>query len=205
MDLQFYGANCVSATYKGTRVVVDDNLAELGAKALTKADDVAMFTGAYTTSGARMVIDGPGEYETADISITGIAARAHTDEEGKKSATMFKVRAGDVDILFTGHIYPDFSEDQLETVGLIDVLVVPVGGNGYTLDPVGAQKVIKAVEPKIVIPVHYAEKGLTYPVPQQSLEDALKELGEPTERLSKLKVKANDLSEATRLVVLEHS
>ena len=57
------------------------------------------------------------------------------------------------------------------------MLVVPVGGNGYTVDPVGALKLIKDIEPKLVIPTHYADKALKYPVPQQDLAGALKEPG----------------------------
>jgi hypothetical protein len=33
-----------------------------------------------------------------------------------------------------GHIYPELSEDQLEQIGMVDILVVPVGNSGYTLD-----------------------------------------------------------------------
>ncbi|HVS58294.1 MAG TPA: MBL fold metallo-hydrolase [Candidatus Saccharimonadales bacterium] len=207
MDLQFYGANCVAVVYKGTRLVVDDNLTELGAKSVTKADDVALFTGTHGAVTARLVIDGPGEYETADISIIGIAARAHTDEEGKKSATMFKIMAGDSSVLLTGHIHPELGDDLLERIGVVDALVVPVGGHGYTLDPVGAQRVIKAIEPKLVVPTHYDEKGLTYPVPQLSLEDALKEIGleKAADAVSKLKIKTGELPEVTQLALLERS
>ncbi len=205
MDLQFYGANCVSVIYKGTRLVVDDNLAELGAKAVTKADDVALFTGSHQKSSGRLVFDGPGEYEVADISIIGITSRSHIDENGK-TATMFKLVAGESSLLFTGHIYPELSEAQLEAIGKVDVLVVPVGGNGYTVDPVGALKLIKTIEPKLVIPTHYADKALKYPVPQQDLAAALQELAmEPKETVSKLKLKPSDLGELTQLIVLEKS
>lgn len=82
MDVQFYGANCVSITHKGTRIVIDDNLAELGAKSVTKADDVSLCTmKPKDQPTGRLVFDGPGEYEVADISITGIGARAHMDAE----------------------------------------------------------------------------------------------------------------------------
>jgi len=85
-------------------------------------------------------------------------------------------------------------------------MFVPVGGNGYTLDPVGALKLIKAVEPKLVVPTHYADKSLKYEVPQQNLEDALKEIGmEVKERLPKLKLKPGELTDVTQLVVLEKS
>jgi hypothetical protein len=48
MELQFYGANCLGVTYKGTRIVIDDNLAELGAKSGDQEPtDVALFTGPH--------------------------------------------------------------------------------------------------------------------------------------------------------------
>src|ERR1700744_973679 len=153
MDLQFYGANCFSLSLKGTRIVIDDNLAELGAKTVTKADDVSLCTMKPKDHPAgRLVFDGPGEYEVADISIIGIPARSHMDESGIERATMFKLVTGEMSILLPGHIHPDLSDAQLEAIGMIDVMVVPVGGNGYTVGPVGALKLIKAIEPKLVIP-----------------------------------------------------
>jgi L-ascorbate metabolism protein UlaG (beta-lactamase superfamily) len=150
--------------------VVDDNLAELGAKGILKSDDIALYTSAHdgaAATPARLVLDGPGEFEVGDISIVGIAAQAHIDEPGQKQATMFKLAAADQNVLITGHIYPELSDTQLETIGIVDVLVVPVGGNGYTLDPVGALKLIKAIDPKLVIPTHYSANGFQNPVPQQ--------------------------------------
>jgi len=82
-------------------------------------------------------------------------------DEAGHNATMFKLIVGDQSVLFTGHIYPELNEAQMEAIGRVDVMVVPVGGNGYTIDPVGALKLIKEVEPKLVIPTHYAEAGST--------------------------------------------
>lgn len=209
MDLQFYGANCVSVSHKGTRIVVDDNLAQLGAKSITKADDVALCTmHPKDRPSARIVFDSPGEYEVADISIVGISARAHMEaDEKNRDATMFKLVTGEHTLLFTGHIYPELSDEQLEAIGMVDVLVVPVGGNGYTVDPVGALKLIKAIEPKLVIPTHYADKSLQLPVPQQDLAAVLKEIGlEPKETVAnKFKFKPAELTDVTQLVVLERS
>jgi L-ascorbate metabolism protein UlaG (beta-lactamase superfamily) len=206
MDLQFYGANCVSLTHKGTRIVIDDNLAELGAKGITKADDVSLFTGLHGAAAGRLAFDGPGEYEVSDTSVIGIAARAHTDEEGSHNATMFKLVVGEQSVLITGHVYPDLSEGQLEVIGMIDLLIVPVGGNGYTVDPVGALKLIKEIEPKLVVPTHYNDKALKFPVPQQDLSAALKELAmEPKETVSKLKLKPAELTDLTQLIILEKS
>lgn len=207
MDFQFFGANCVSLTHRGTRLVIDDNLAELGAKSIIKADDVALFTGPHSGStAARLTFDSPGEYEVSDTSIIGIPARAHMDEPGKLSATMLKLVVGDHSVLFTGHIYPELSEAQLEAIGIVDILVVPVGGSGYTLDPVGVLKLIKDIEPKLVIPTHYADKALKYPVPQMDLASALKELGmEPKETIAKFKLKPAEITDVTQLIILEKS
>jgi len=187
-------------------VLIDDNLAELGGKTVLKAGDIALFTGPHgnTAPGAKIAIDQPGEYEVSGISIYGIAARAHMDEEGQRNTTMYKIVADDLRILITGHVYPELSDKQLETIGMVDVMFVPVGGNGYTLDSIGALKLIKKVEPKLIIPTHYDEKGLQYPVPQQELDQAFKGLAmEPKETTAKLKLKSGDLTDVMQLVVLQ--
>jgi L-ascorbate metabolism protein UlaG (beta-lactamase superfamily) len=208
MDIQFYGANCISLTGKQVRLLIDDNLTELGSKTVAKEGDVALFTGlkADRSLPSRLVVDQPGEYEVAGASIFGIAARSHLDEEKDKSATIYKVVIEDLRILITGHIYPELSDDQLEAIGVIDIMLVPVGGNGYTLDGVGALKLVKKIEPKIVVPTHYHDPKLKLPVPQQPLEQALKALAmEPKETVTKLRVKPGDLSDTTQLVVIERT
>lgn len=211
MELQYYGANCLTFVTGGSsrvRVVVDDNLADLGAKSILKSGDIALYTGAHGEPGVetKLTIDGPGEYEVADVSVYGIAARAHIDEPGQHSATMYKVITKDLSIFIPGHIYPELSDDQLEVIGMVDVMAIPIGGNGYTLDPIGALKIIKAIEPKLIIPTHYDATGLKYPVPQQDLQHALHEISmEPKETTQKLKLKSSDLPDLTQLIVLEQS
>lgn len=208
MDIQFYGANCVLLTNKQTRVVIDDNLADLGAKSITKEGDIALFTAAHGEPSVKtkMIIDQPGEYEVQGISVYGIPARGHMDEVGKLTATMYKLINDDITILVVGHIYPELSDDQLETIGIVDVMLVPVGGNGYTLDVTGALTLIKKVDPKVVIPTHYADKALSFPVPQTSLEEVLKSLPmEAKEQIQKLRLKPTDLADVTQLILLEKS
>ncbi len=206
MEIQFYGANCIRLSTKKAHITIDDNLAELGAKSVTKAGDSALFTLAHhtPTADAKIIIDQPGEYEVSDVSIQGIAARAHTDEATQHTATMFKIVGEDIRVVIAGHMYPELTDQQLEAIGMVDVLIVPVGGNGYTLDSIGALKIIKKIAPKVVIPTHYAENGLNFAVPQQSLEEAIKGLAmEPKETLAKLKVKPGELADTTQLIILE--
>ena len=207
MDAQFYGANCIVLSTKQARVVIDDNLAELGKKTVTKAGDIVIFTEAHgdTANEPKITISQPREYEVSGIAVHGIAARGHMEEEGsRRGATMYKISSDDLRILVTGHIYPELTDSQIEAIGSVDVMFVPVGGNGYTLDGVGALKLIKKVEPKLVIPTHYASKALNLPVPQHVLEEVLQSLAmEPKETTPKLKFKGSELGETAQLVILE--
>jgi L-ascorbate metabolism protein UlaG (beta-lactamase superfamily) len=208
MDIQFYGANCVIINTKSARLVIDDNLSELGGKSVTKTGDIVLYTAAHgdTKNQPKIVIDQPGEYEVSGVTVYGIAARLHIDEDDSTNSTLYKIIYDEIKVLITGHIYPELSDRQLEAIGTVDVLVIPVGGNGYTLDGVGALAIIKEIEPKIVIPTHYDNPKLKFPVPQSRLEDALKSLGmEPREPVNKLKVKTSELSETTQLAIIEQS
>jgi L-ascorbate metabolism protein UlaG (beta-lactamase superfamily) len=206
MQIEYFGANCVKIGAKNITVVVDDNLAVLGQKPVVKPDNICVLTNPEyikDVPDGQFLVDRPGEYEVNNVSVKGIAARSHIDEADKKNATLVRLVINDVKIAVAGHIHPDLSEAQLEELGMVDVLVIPVGGNGYTLDGVGALKVIKKIGPKIVIPTHYADSKLKYEVPQTSLEEALKGLAmEPAETLDVLKIKSRDFDEGTKLIVL---
>ncbi len=209
MDIQFYGANCVRINTKEATVVIDDNLKSLGKKSITKKDNIALLTNPLTRDetilkDTKAVIDMPGEYELSQVSILGVPAQAHIDESGE-NAVVYRLVIGDIRIAVIGHIHPDFPEEKLEELGTIDIVFIPVGGNGYTLDPVGATKLIKKLDPKIIIPTHYEIKGINYEVPQQPLEEALKALSmEPSETTEKLKLKPNAaLPESKQLIIIE--
>lgn len=205
MDIQFYGANCIVISTKQIRLVIDDNLESLGAKSVTREGDVCIFTTAHDpVTKAKMTIDLPGEYEISGVSIHGIQARAHIDVETERNAIMYKIVAGDTRVLVTGHIHPNLSEAKLEDIGLVDVMLMPVGGNGYTLDPTGALQVIKQVEPKLAVPTHFADPALQYEVPQLPFEEAIKTLGmEPKETVKKLQFKPAEVTDTTQLVIIE--
>jgi L-ascorbate metabolism protein UlaG (beta-lactamase superfamily) len=194
----------VRITTKGASIVVDDNLVKLGLKSITKPTNIGLRTSPLIpASGAQFSADMPGEYEITDAVIHGIAARGHMDAEGTLNATIFTIAANDLKVAIIGHIYPELSENQLEQIGLVDVVVIPVGGNGYTLDGIGALQVIKKIEPKVVIPTHYADKAVKYEVPQAELLNALKNLSmEPSETLDKYRPKPGEISDTTHLIVL---
>jgi L-ascorbate metabolism protein UlaG (beta-lactamase superfamily) len=179
MDIEFFGANCIRVKTKETTIVIDDNLAALGGKTIT-SDKAALF---YTntnlvdkiaTEKARLVINTAGEFEVGDVTVTGEQTRSHMDEADKETATVLQMTVGNQTVTVLGHVHPDLSKAVVELIGSTDVLILPVGGNGYTLDGIAAVSIIKKAEPGIVIPTYYDQKGLQFEVPAQTLEEFLK-------------------------------
>lgn len=192
-DIEFKGANTVVISTKKSTLVVDPKLSLVGLKDASVKDAVELATEArfaLNSDLAKLVIESPGEYGVGEFDIKGIAAQRHLDSEAEPLAsTIYRVEVNDTRIAIVGNIYEKLSEQQLEEIGLIDILIIPVGGNGYTLDATGAANVTRKIDPKIVIPVHYADSGLIYEVPQDSLENFVKELGAPIEETPKFKLK----------------
>ncbi len=192
-EIEYKGGNCVIISSKKATLVVDPRLSLVGLKDIKTKDEVELATETrfrVENSDARIIIDSPGEYEVGDFTIKGVAATRHIDTpDQEKLSTVYRLECGDVRIAVVGNIAPKLSEEQLETIGVVDVLVVPVGGGGYTLDATSATSVVRQIEPKVVVPVHYAGSGLSYEVPQDVLETFVQELGAPVEQAPKFKLK----------------
>lgn len=206
MDIEFFGANCIRLTTKRASIVIDDNLAHIGGKSITRDGDVVVSTQdvlAVANSKELKIVEA-GEYEVQGVSVKGIQARAHTDQPGERTATIYKFMAEESHILVVGHVYPDLDDKQLEAIGRVDVMVVPVGGNGFTLDPLGALKLIRKIEPSTVVPTQYSVKGLKYEVPALELDEAVKNLAmQPKETVDKLKTKGMIAEQQTSLVLVQ--
>ena len=196
MDIERKGGNCVIFSHKKYSFVVDPKLSQFGLK--DQGDATAQILTQRTfvapANDETVVIDGPGEYEVHNCSIKGVAADAY-NEAANEMATIYRLELDDCTVAIVGHIKPKLTDEQLEAIGVVDILVIPVGGYGYTLDPKEAVEVVKAINPKAIIPTHYSEEGVKYEVPQATLDDFLKELGAHQETLSKLKLKASLLPE----------
>ena len=168
-DIEYKGANAVIFTTKNVKVVFDPRLSLVGKKDLSVEDVVEVLTEdrfASIVGNPRVQFDGPGEYEVADVGLAGFPAQRHIDTEGNNS-TIYKLLIGGVRIAVLGNIDPKLNEEQLEQIGVTDIVVLPVGGGGYTLDATA----------RVVIPVHYSDPELAYEVPQDVLDTFLKEVG----------------------------
>lgn len=192
-EIEYKGANTVVIATKKATIVADPKLSLVGLKDASVKDAIELATEprfALQSDDARLVIEGPGEYGVADFDIKGVAAQRHLDTENDpKISTMYRIEANDIRVALIGNIYEKLDDEQLEELGVVDILILPVGGNGYTLDATGAATITRQIDPKVVIPVHYADSALKYEVNQDPLEIFTKELGAEVEETAKYKLK----------------
>lgn len=203
MELEYKGATAViiKAANSGS-IVLDPKIEQFGLKNLKVTDAIELATHPSKESDSddqKILINGPGEYEVSNISIKGIAAAHFNQPEDK--VTIYSITISGVRVVVLGHIQPNLDEAQLETIGLADVLVLPVGGNNITLSPHDAAKIVNQIDPKIVVPVHYQDKAIKYDVEQETVDVFLKELAATEHQVvDKLKLK-NAVLPAVRTVI----
>lgn len=195
-DIEYKGGNGIVVAGKKTTAIIDPKLSVVGLKDLAVKEAVEIATEerfALNSPDAKITIEGPGEYETGELSVRGIAAVRHIDPSDAESiSTIYRLEINDIRIAVLGNIAPKLTEDQLEGIGVVDVLIIPVGGNGYTLDATSAVTLTRQIDPRVVVPIHYADKSLQYEVPQDDIDTFVKELGVPVEEAgSKYKIKSS--------------
>lgn len=209
-DIEYKGAGSVVINTKKIKLVTDPKLSLVGLKDLSVKNAVQILTEDRfeTSDDSRMIFRGPGEYEIGDAGMYGFATQRHLDSEDQgRQSTSYRITVGGVKILLLANVAPKLSEDQLEDIGVVDVVIVPVGGGGYTLDATSATAIIRQLDPKAVVPVHYAESGLNYEVPQDDLDTFVKEVGAPIiEAGPKWKIRnANALPEQLSIIKVARS
>jgi len=158
-------------------------------------------------SGVKKIIEGPGEYEVSGISVMGYSTfhdNKNGEERGKN--TIYVIEAEGLRIVHLGDLGHVLSDDLIDEIGDVDVLMMPVGGF-YTIGPKEATEIVSKIEPYFVIPMHYRMEGLNPELAEKilPLTDFLKESGLSVENLPKFSLKKIDILEGqtTKAIVLE--
>jgi len=148
-------------------------------------------------------IHGPGEYEVAGVSVIGVPTY-HDAEKGAKLGrnTVYLIEIDDVRICHLGDLGHKLEDAEAEAVSSPDVLLVPVGGS-TAMNAAQAAEVVRQLEPRYVVPMHYAIPGLKLQL--EPIDRFLKEMGvAASEPQPKLSVQKSSVSEyETKVVVLE--
>ncbi len=136
------------------------------------------------------VISGPGEYERAGVTVQGFLTKSEYGlSKGQDEAvnTVYAVSLEGMTLVHLGALAtPTLSKEAREAIDEIDVLFVPVGGEGV-LTAAQASTLATALEPRIIVPMHWS--GIGEP---KSLERFLKEEGGTPETMEKLTLKKKD-------------
>ncbi|TSC84107.1 MAG: hypothetical protein G01um101416_1137 [Microgenomates group bacterium Gr01-1014_16] len=145
-------------------------------------------------------VQGPGEYEVKGVSIIGV--QTWHDEKGgaeRGANTVYVIEIDGLRVAHLGDLGHKLAQGQLDEMGPIDVVLVPVGGV-YTIDAKIAAEVVKQVDPWVVIPMHYKQLNLEL----AGVEDFLKEMGKPEVQPDpKFVITADRMPTELQVVVLE--
>lgn len=151
------------------------------------------------TDGQRLIY-GPGEYNIKEINILGLANKKESAEDFLK--TVYLIKADSLKICVLGHLAEAPEPDIAKYLEEIDILFIPAGGNPF-INQEAAVKLIKNIEPKIVIPSFYKIPGLKRK--SDDLKIFLEEINhgkhEPQEKLT-VKKKDLDAIKKTELKIL---
>lgn len=150
--------------------------------------------------GDPFVVDALGEYSVKDVFVEGISSY-HDKEQGASRGlnNIYTIRSEDLLVCHLGDLGHTLSEEQIDEIGDVDVLMIPIGGK-FTLNAEEAEKVISQIDPKIILPMHYKVPGLKADI--DGKEEFAKELGlEIQNDTSKLNIKASDLKDTQNKVI----
>ena len=206
MIIYWFGQGCFKIEGKEATVITDPYSPKTGLKLpRLKADIVTVSHKQEGTEAAKdineqpFVVDQPGEYESKNVLICGIPLVKNGQTKPEENI-IFSLNIDGIKIAHLGQLNHDIADEKLESLGEIDILMIPVGGN-YTLDPKAAAKLISQIEPRLVLPMHYKIPGLKIKV--DGIKNFCQEMGVKEEYLDKLKISKKDLPhEETEVILL---
>lgn len=200
MIITWYGHSCFKLESGGVVVVTDPFPKKIGLKPFQgKADIVTLshkhwdHNNTSAVKGKPFIADGPGEYEIKKVVIRGILS-FHDKVKGKTRGlnTVYLIQMGKIRLCHLGDLGHILEDDQLEKIGQVDILMIPVGGT-FTIDSQEAPTIINQIEPRIIIPMHYQLPKLKVGAKLAGVEKFLKEMGVSPKPIEKLVVKKKDL------------
>lgn len=214
MNIIWQGQSCfqiITTPQKNSqlRIVIDPFDETIGLKMPKLEAEILLITHSHYDHnnvkgvfGSPFLIEGPGEYEIKGVFIQGIPAW-HDPKGGAERGgnTIYTIESEEMRICHLGDLgQKELSAEQLEKIGAIDILFIPVGGV-YTIDSKEALRIMSQIEPKITIPMHYALPKLK--VRLEGIDKFLKALGiKKIEPVPKLSIKKKDISEEEAKIII---
>jgi L-ascorbate metabolism protein UlaG (beta-lactamase superfamily) len=211
MNIQWLGHSCFRIEGNRSTIITDPYSPSLGYSLGEPTADIVTVSHQHPghsyiqgISGKPRLIASPGEYEISDVFILGVATfhdGVRGKEKGKNIAYVIEME--EISICHLGDLGHVLAAEQVEEINDVDVLLLPVGGVATINAPVAAQ-VVRQLEPKVVVPMHYKT-----PAPidwdLEPVDKFLKEIGvKGVSPQPKLSLSKSNLPLSMQVFLLEH-
>jgi L-ascorbate metabolism protein UlaG (beta-lactamase superfamily) len=220
MEITWYGHSCFRLTERSYATVVTDpfdnkaigyDSLRLKSDIVTVSHEAPGHNNTDAVKGVSHVIDGPGEFEIGGVFVTGVQTEGSGSGKKKSKSkeneapvrnTVYVFDYDGITVAHLGDLKEVPTQSEIESLGTINVALVPVGG-GSALNAAKAAEVISLIEPNLVIPMHYSTPSAK--VSLDSLNKFIKEMGlSKAETQPSLKVTRSGLPNETHVVVLDY-
>ena len=215
MEITWYGHSCFRLTERNYATVVTDpfdnksigySALKLKSDIVTVSHDAPGHNNVDAVKGASHVIDGAGEFEIGGVFVTGVSTdgggAGKKKGKGSPNNTIYVFDYDGITVAHLGDLKQTPTQSEIESLGTINVALVPVGGGGG-LNAAKAAEVISLIEPNIVVPMHYSTPAVKLSL--DALSKFVKEMGlSKPETQASLKVTRSGLPDETHVVVLEY-
>ncbi len=216
MEIKWLGQSCFRIKGKYTTIITDPFSDDIGyslgkqkAEIVTVSHQHSDHNNTDAIDGNPKKVTGPGEYEIIGgndkdaVIILGIAT-FHDNAGGQKlgNNTVYLMEIDELSVCHLGDLGHILTDEQVEELGHIDILMVPVGGK-TTLDAQAAAELVRKLEPSVVIPMHYKTDAVSMEL--DPVDRFLKEIGiNGIEPQPKLLLSKSNLPQNTQVFLLQY-
>ncbi len=213
MDITYLGHSSFKIKTKTATVLTDPfdpkmvgfKFPQVEAEIVTVSHNHADHNFVEKVTGIKKILEGPGEYEVSGVSIVGLQT-FHDSDEGEKRGrnTVYVMESEGLRIAHLGDLGHMISDELIDEMGSIDILMIPVGGT-YTIGPKEAVEICSKVDPYFVMPMHYRAEGINLSQFEklEPKETFLKEIGATVEVMPKFSIKKSDIGDEQSLKIID--
>lgn len=210
MKIKWLGHSCFLLTSQnGTKVVTDPFNEKVGYKVPNENAHIVTTSHQHydhnyvsAIKEVNVHLDKPGRYSEKGIDIVGIPTK-HDEANGSKRGdnVVFKFAIDGLNICHCGDLGHVLNAEHVESIGTVDVLLVPVGGV-YTVDAQDAHKIVELLKPVLTIPMHFKTKPLSFQL--NNVEEYIKSYGGKRAGVQEIEINTENLMDFTGTLVLDY-
>lgn len=190
MVISYFGENCFRLQSGELSLLVDPANNRLKADVTLRTSTPADFFVSYDAAIPQTDILFPGEYEIKGIEILGMPVEQEAGGKFIRTVYVLDWEEMKLGIMPQSSKLPD--GNVLEKLSELDILFLPISGDG-SLSPDAAAKLVRQLEPAVVIPSYL-----------KSASEFLKATGQKAEAQEKFVFKKKDLAgKKNQVVILE--